>query len=72
MSFSNRADGPEQSDSVPVIKYDEQRAHDAWEAHTAMIRAELRDPKLRDNSEWAILREVAASNFVSAFEEVGK
>lgn len=71
MSFSNRAVGPEQSDSVSVIRYDEMRAHQAWEAHTALIRAELRQPALKDNPQWAVLRDVAAANFISAFEEVG-
>jgi hypothetical protein len=72
MSFDSRAVGPEQSDSVPVIRYDERRAHYAWEAHRAMIRAELRDPALKNNVEWAALREAACANFIMAFEGVGQ
>ena len=72
MSFDSRAVGPEQSDSVPVIQFDEARAHEAWEAHRAMLLTEMRQPALKENASWTALRETAMSDFLRAFEEVCK
>lgn len=52
---------------VPVIRYDEQRAADAFEAHCALLLCERVNPKLRDNPAWTVLRQDAFENFELAF-----
>jgi len=60
------------TDFVRLIKCDEARAHEAWEAHRAMVLAEIRQPALKDNATWTVLRETAMTDFLRAFEEVCK
>jgi len=51
---------------------EETRAHEAWEAHQAMVKAEIRQPSLKDNPAWVTLRETAMAVFLSAFEKVAQ
>lgn len=52
---------------VPVTYMDKQRAEQAWEAHSALLRAEAANPALRDNPVWKCLRMDAYEAFRSAF-----
>lgn len=52
---------------VAVIRYDEARATQAYEAHVAMLDQEQRFPKLKDNPAWVCLRADAYENFALAF-----
>lgn len=72
MSFDNRAVGPEQSDSIRLIRYNRDRAENAFAAHCALLATEAVRPDLRDNPAWVVLRQDAYENFALAFEEVGK
>ena len=72
MSLDNRADGPEQSDSIRLIKYNRQRADNAFDAYSALYAMEAVRPDLRDNPAWVVLRQDAYENFALAFEEVGQ
>ncbi len=53
--------------AVPVIRYDEQRAAHAFQAHCALLLLEQINPKLRDNPAWTVLRQDAYENFELAF-----
>jgi hypothetical protein len=72
MSFDSRADGPGQSDSIRLIRYNRQRADNAFHAHCALLATEAMQPDLRDNPAWVVLRQDAYENFVLAFEEAGQ
>ncbi len=52
---------------VPVFHYDEQQAGDAYLAHVALIECELRDPALKKNAAWQILRADAFEMFCRAY-----
>lgn len=54
--------------AVRVVRFDEQAAHDAFEAHAAMMIAERANPKLRRNEYWCALRDTAKARFLAAFE----
>jgi hypothetical protein len=53
---------------LPVIRMDEQAAHDAFEAHSAMLLTERRLPGLKRNEYWKALRDTAMARFLAAFE----
>lgn len=53
---------------VPVYRYDEARAHDAWECHQALILTEQFRPFLRENPQWQMLRADAYEQFALSFE----
>lgn len=55
---------------VPVIRMDEQAAHDAFEAHAAMLIAEKANPILRRNEYWQALKDSARARFLAAFEKL--
>lgn len=56
--------------SVPVIRFDERQAHEAFEAHAALLRAEARDRTLRGNQYWQALKDTARARFLAAFERI--
>lgn len=56
--------------AVPVIHMDEQAAHDAFEAHAAMLIAEKANPILRKNEYWQALKDSARARFLAAFEKL--
>lgn len=72
MSVHNRANAPAQSDSIRLIKFNQERANDAWIAHTAILSVEVLRPDLKDNPAWIALRQTAYANFERAFQEVGQ
>lgn len=53
---------------VPVIRYDERQAADAYLVHIALLKAERDDPTLKDNPVWTIHRQDAYERFCVAFE----
>lgn len=53
-----------------VIHFDQQRAHDAYMAHIALLMAERADPMLKKNPVWTMLRQDAFELFVNAYEAV--
>lgn len=53
---------------IPIMVSDVARAEDAWEAHKALIKAEVACPALADNPVWLCLRMDAYEAFVCAFE----
>lgn len=55
---------------VPVIQFDERLAHDAFEAHAALLKTEARHPEPIRNEHWRALRDTAAARFLAAFERV--
>lgn len=54
--------------TIPVIRMDERAAHDAFEAHAAMLIAEKANPTLRRNEYWRALKDSARARFLAAFE----
>lgn len=56
--------------NVPVIRYHEREAQNAYLAHIALLTAEIADPALRDNPAWTILRQDAFERFATAYERV--
>lgn len=54
----------------PVVHFDERKAADAYLAHVALLECELRDPLLRANPAWVILRQDAFERFANAYEAV--
>lgn len=52
---------------IPVIRFDEQRATNAYEAHVALLDQERRFPTLKHNPAWQVLRADAYENFALAF-----
>lgn len=57
-----------QPDSFRVYALDERKASEAYAVHTALLRAELHNPALRDNSEWTMHRQDAYERFALAFK----
>lgn len=55
---------------IPIIQFDAQQASSAYLAHIALIECELRDPSLRNNAAWTILRQDAFQRFANAYEAV--
>ena len=72
MASHNRGSAPEQSDSIRLIRYNRQRADNAFRAHCALLATEAMQPDLCDNPAWVVLRQNAYENFSLAFEEVGQ
>jgi hypothetical protein len=52
---------------IPVIRFDERRATQAYEAHIALLDQEQRFPTLKENPAWQVLRADAYENFALAF-----
>lgn len=52
---------------IPVVRFDEERATNAYEAHIALLDQERRFPKLKQNPAWTVLRADAYENFALAF-----
>lgn len=50
----------------PAMTEPNQREHDAWECHRALVFTEFLNPKLRDNPHWQLLRMDAFENFSNA------
>ena len=55
---------------MKLVRYDADRAQNAFEAHIALLRAERDHPELRRNPAWTVLRQDAFENFALAFEVV--
>ena len=53
---------------IPVIRIDDTRAKQTFEAHAALLRAERDNPALRDNPAWTMLRQDAFERFNDAFK----
>lgn len=70
MSFDSRAVGPEQSDSVRLIKYNRQQADDAYSVHVALLGLEHLRPELKSSPAWELTRQHAYEVFCEAFERV--
>ena len=70
MSSSNRADRPAQSDSVPVIRWDQAAAEDAFFVHRALVEFEQANPQVKDSPSWMIVRTDAFERFFNAFERL--
>ena len=56
--------------NLPVIRFDEQTAHRAFEAHAALMKAQAGNPKLRENEHWQALCDTARARFLAAFERL--
>lgn len=54
-----------------VIYCDATKADQAFAAHRALLVIEARQPELRDNPVWTMLRQDAFERFALAFQEVG-
>lgn len=52
---------------VPTFAYREREATDAFEVHRALLLAERRNPKLRNNPQWLLQRMDAFEAFNNAF-----
>ena len=70
MSSSNRAVGPEQSDSFNVIRWDRWKADDAYSVHVALLGLEHLRPELKSSPAWELTRQHAYEVFCEAFEKV--
>lgn len=70
MSFDNRANGPGQSDSVPIINWDRVRADNAYTVHLALLGLEALRPELKDNPAWQSVRRFGYGQFEEAYEKV--
>lgn len=57
--------------TIPVIVCSADSADTAFKAHAALLEAEARDPALRLNPYWTMLRQDAYERFASAFAKVG-
>lgn len=55
---------------VPIFRYRERHADDAFEVHQALLRAELNQPALEANPRWQALRKQVFDEFTEAFEAV--
>lgn len=53
---------------IPVIRYDEQIASNAYAAYIAVLTQQIVDPTLTRNPEWEALREYAYRRFERAYE----
>lgn len=52
---------------IPLIRFEQERAENAWQAFAAMRMAERRTPELCDNPIWQILLGDAYAMFCEAF-----
>lgn len=61
---------PKSDDAQPIriIGYDERKARDAYEVHAALLTAENRNRRLKQNPQWTVLRQDAYETFCRAFE----
>lgn len=66
MSLSQNTPGIRPA-QVPIFRFDEQRACDAYAVHTALLDTEKRYPSLKANPAWQIVRADAYENFALAF-----
>lgn len=57
------------SQPIPVVAYDERKARDAYQVHAALLTAENRDARLKQNPQWTMLRQDAYEAFCRAFEQ---
>lgn len=53
---------------IPIIRYDEQQAGNAYAAYIAMLATQVGDPALASNPEWNALRQHAYRRFERAYE----
>ncbi len=53
-----------------VILYDESRASNAYEVHSALLRTERLVPALKRNPQWTIIRQDAFERFAEAFKAI--
>lgn len=53
--------------AVPTYSLDERKARDAFEVHSALLKAERSDPALCHNPQWTVLRQDAYTAFRAAF-----
>lgn len=56
--------------SVPIILCAAEKADLAFQAHSALLKAERERPELRKNPFWTMLRQDAFERFAEAFERV--
>lgn len=56
--------------SIPIIVFDERKAMDAYDAHRAVLMAEQKDPALRQNPFWTMIRQDAFEQFARAFSVI--
>ena len=59
---------PASPKAVPVIYFDPRATSNAYEAHIALVHAEIQNPALRTNEHWRALRDTAFARFRAAFE----
>ncbi|WP_103729002.1 hypothetical protein [Novosphingobium sp. HII-3] len=55
---------------IPVYSFDERKARAAWDAHSELMRAMIRNPNLRDNPVWSMLRQDAYEHLCEAFGSI--
>lgn len=60
-----------QFDSIPTYLVNLEAARQAFEAHSAIILAELRSTELSQNPFWTMLRQDAYERFALAFQTAG-
>lgn len=53
---------------IPVIRYDETKAANAYAAYLGVLAHQVADPSLTRNPEWAALRDYAYRRFERAYE----
>ncbi len=53
---------------VPIIRYDERAASDAYAAYIAILAQQMADPALSANPAWIGLRKLAYRQFERAYE----
>lgn len=56
--------------TVPVYLFDQRKASDAWEAHSELLKLMIRNPSLRDNPVWTLLRQEAYELLCEAYKDV--
>lgn len=55
---------------VRVLRYDEQRAHAAFDAHAALLKAEAEAPQLANMPSFTVAKQDAYEAFMRAFWEL--
>jgi hypothetical protein len=50
-----------------LIRFDEEKARDAYAAYIAVLTQQRLDPSLVDSPAWTMLRQAAFANFYCAF-----
>ena len=53
---------------IPIIRFDEQTASNAYAAYLGILAHQIADPTLSTNPEWAALRRFAYRQFERAYE----